>query len=194
MNKPVVLFDADGFLLDFMTPALEVASNITGVKWAPDSFQTWDIFDTIGKEHQKLCYLEYEKPGFCAAFEPYPDAVEGVREAKKMADVVVVTSPLHSPTWCHERRQSLFQHFDIPAQDVIFASRKTLIMGCMLVDDRPSHAEDWAREHYGRGFGVIWNQPYNSRHCVEGRVGNITRCSSWFGSDGLLEYIKRVAT
>lgn len=210
MSKRVVLFDADGFLLDFITPALEIASKVVerrrdgrwhGLKsfvrrirgekpfaFNINDFPTWDIFDTVGKEHERACYLEYEKPGFCASFEPYPDAVQGVREAKKMVDVVVVTSPLHSPTWCHERKQSLYRHFDIPGKDVIFAQRKTLVMGHMLVDDRPSHAEDWAVVH-PHGLGVIWDQPYNRKHTAL----NTFRCHTWFGTGGLLEQIERVA-
>ena len=201
MHKPVVLFDADGFLLDFITPALRIASEIVSLDkhgvinpayYKIEDFPTWDIFDTIGKEYVEACYAEYEKPGFCAAFEPYPGAVEGVREAKKIADVVVVTSPLHSPTWCHERKQSLHQHFGIPRQDVIFASRKTLVKGRMLVDDHPSHVEAWARENHDSNVAILWDQPYNRRHALVD-AWNVTRCSSWTDPGGLLEAIERVA-
>lgn len=201
MSKPVILFDADGFLLDFATPALRVASEIVSRErhgiidphyFKVEDFITWNLFDKIGKEHERECYIEYEKAGFCAAFEPYPGAVEGVREAQKMADVVVVTSPLHSPTWCHERKQSLFTHFGIPAQNVIFAHRKNLVRGRMLVDDRPSHIEEWVRENTDRSVGVIWDQPYNRQHNIEGDW-NVTRCRSWSDPGGLLEAIERVA-
>lgn len=201
MNKPVILFDADGFLLDFATPALRIASEIVSLDirgvvdhdyFKLEYFNTWDLFEKIGKEYESACYAEYEKPGFCAAFEPYPGAVEGVREAKKMADVVVVASPLHSPTWCHERKQSLLTHFGIPGKDVIFASRKTLVNGRMLVDDRPSHVEEWARAHQEHAVGIIWHQPYNRHHGIEGGAWNVTRCRAWDGPDGLLALIERV--
>jgi 5'(3')-deoxyribonucleotidase len=187
MTKPVVLFDADGFLLDFLTPALMVASNVVGRPYKVEDFTSWDIFGHIGKEHERACYAEYEKPGFCASFEPYPGAVEGVREAQKMADVVVVTSPLHSPTWCHERKQSLYKHFDIPSKNIIFASRKSLVQGRMLVDDRPSHANEWAAANPPYGLGVIWAQPYNRN---DEKGSRVTRCSSWTGPDGLLSLIE----
>lgn len=192
MNKRVVLFDADGFLLDFMTPALSVVNKLLGTTYTADSFPTWNIFDTIGKEHEGACYIEYEKPGFCAAFKPYPDAVEGVREAKKMVDVGIVTSPIHSPTWCFERRQSLEQHFGILHKDVIFAQRKALVKGHMLVDDRPSNAEDWAQAH-PQGVGVIWTQPNNKIHVIKDDASNVVRCNTWFGSGGLLDMIEQVA-
>lgn len=216
MNRPVILFDADGFLLDFITPALSVANEIIRkqsyyhdtrgdyveiktkkpfVPYTINDLPSWDIFDTIGKEHERACYLEYEKPGWCASIEPYPEAVEGMHEAKKMADVVVVTSPLHSPTWCHERVQALNKYFDIPRWDIIFAARKTLVMGRMLVDDRPSHAEAWALEHGAHGLGVVWDQPYNRSYDVSAAtdVGvSLTRCSSWTGQGGLLERIEHV--
>jgi 5'(3')-deoxyribonucleotidase len=196
--KPVILFDADGFLLDFATPALRIASEIVSLDrhgvidptyFKVEDFIVWDFFEKIGREHERACYAEYEKPGFCAAFEPYPGAVEGVCEAKKMADVVVVTSPLHGPVWDHERRQSLLQHFGIPNKDVIFASRKTLVKGRMLVDDNPSHIEAWAREYSAHGVGIIWDQPYNRSHIFENDAWNMMRCDSW---DSLLAAIERV--
>lgn len=191
MNKPTILFDVDGFLLDFITPALEVASRVTGRGWSIYDFPSWDIFDTIGKEFERECYLEYEKPGFCASFEPYPGAVEGVREAKKMADVVVVTSPLHSPTWCHERVQSLQQHFDISRKDVIFASRKTLVMGRLLVDDNPRHVREWGATHYPQGMGILWDQPYNQSEVLG---TNMYRVTGWEGKGtGLLSVIESLA-
>lgn len=198
MNKPVVLFDADGFLLDFFTPALAVANKLIekaegeGFRHlVHDDFKTWDIFDVIGEKYQDACYKEYEKPGFCLAFEPLPGAVEGVWEAQKMADVVVVTSPLHSETWCHERRLSLEKHFSIPAKNVIFASRKSLVMGRILVDDRVEHVRNWSAEHSHRGgVGVIWDQ-HNNRTEDPGKT--MLRCTSWTGANGLLEVIENLA-
>jgi len=198
MSKPVILFDADGFLLNFITPALRIASEVVsfdkhGVA-DPDYFKiedlpTWDIFATVGREYEVACYAEYKKPGFCASLEPYPGAIEGVREAKKIADVVVVTSPLDSQVWDHERRQALLQYFNIPRRDVLFTSRKTLVKGRVLVDDRPSHVEDWVQEY--PGVGIIWDQPYNRKEAIEG-AWNVMRCGTWFGSGGLLEVIEQV--
>lgn len=205
MSKPTVLFDADGFLLDFLTPALAVANKIVGrmaidsaalpvpQDWRPytiNDFKTWDIFDTIGREHERACYLEYEKPGFCAAFEPYPGAVEGVREAKKIADVVIVTSPMMTPTWCHERKQSLYKHFGITSKDVIFANRKALVQGRILVDDNPKHVMEWAAAHFDtRGQGVLWDMPYNKEALVDG-VRSYTRCvDSWDDLLGLIDML-----
>lgn len=199
--KPVILFDADGFLLDFATPALRIASEIVSLArhgavdpnyFKIEDFVVWDLFEKIGKEYERACYLEYEKLGYCADIKPYPGAIEGVREAKKMADVVVVTSPLHSPTWCYERKQSLLTHFDIPGKDVIFASRKTLVKGRMLVDDRPSHVEEWASVNHDSNVGIIWDQPNNRQHAIDSGVWNVMRCNSWYGPNGLLEAIERV--
>lgn len=196
MSKPTVLFDADGFLLDFLTPALAVVEQViykaTGVMVIikPEDLLTWDLFDTIGREYERACYAEYEKPGFCASFKPYPGAVEGVREAQKIADVVIVTSPLNSPTWDHERKQSLYEHFGIQRKDVIFASRKTLVQGRILVDDNPKHVMEWAAAHFDtRGQGVLWGMPYNKEALVDG-ARSYTRCvDSWDDLLGLIDML-----
>jgi 5'(3')-deoxyribonucleotidase len=210
MSKPVVLFDADGFLLDFLTPALEVANEVVRERdyywgrdgvyhhtktrapfapYTPESFKTWDIFDTIGREYEAACYREYEKKGFCASIKPYPEAVDGVRKAREMADVVIVTSPMHSPTWCHERKLSLQKHFDIPAKDVIFAKRKDLVVGRMLVDDNPQHVMEWAEAHYPKGQGVLWSMPYNADSLMVGRPSYTRYVSSWPALLDLIEIL-----
>lgn len=196
MNKPVILFDADGVLLDFMTPALRVAEEVifrvTGAMTTikPEDLDSWDLFDTIGRKYESTCYVEYKKKGFCESIQPYPGAVEGLREARTMADIVIVTSALDSETWDFERKASLHRHFGIPKNDVIFSHRKSLVVGRMLIDDRPSHARSWAKEHYARGIGVLWDQPYNR---LEAIGENVLRCGTWDGPGGLLDVIEHVA-
>lgn len=186
MNKPIILFDADGVLLDFLTPALAVAEKAiyaaTGAQTilTPETLNTWDIFDVIGKQYEDACYVEYEKPGFCESIRPYPEAVLGMKEMRKIADVVVVTSPIHSPTWCHERLASLREHFHIHRKDVIFTSRKELVLGRMLIDDRTANVEKWAEAHYhDQGQGVLWSQPYNADSLQDGRPSYTRYVSSW---------------
>ena len=187
-KRPLVLCDADGVLLDFMTPALETASAIAGRSITIDMITDWYLFDTIGREHEKACYREWDKPGFCSSLRPYDGAVDAMREMRKMVDVVVVTSPIHSsPTWCFERTEALKRYFDIPSRDVMFTSRKTIVDGLMLIDDRPQHVLDWSNAHRERGVGVVWEQPYNRKDSDQ--LANALRVTSW---RQLLETVKAV--
>ena len=161
MKRPVVLLDTDGVKADFLKHALQVVNRITGKHFTPDSFPSWDIFDTIGKEHEAACYEEFNKEGFCAGFDVYPGAIEGVQLVQEIADVYVVTSPTHSsPFWMWERTQWLKKHFGISHKNVIHCSAKRLVRGDVLVDDKPDHIADWI-EVNPEGMGLLWDQPYN---------------------------------
>ncbi len=178
---PIVLLDCDGVKADFLRCALRVANEISGKNIKPEDIKNWDMFDAIGKEHQKACYDEFNKPGFCAGLHPYEGAVEGVRRLQEVASVFVVTSPMYSaPHWMWERTQWLFQHFGIKSKNVIHCSQKWLIQGDVFVDDKLEHVLEWVA-HNEDGCGVIWDQPYNrsTAHLDPKALDHTYRMNSW---------------
>jgi 5'(3')-deoxyribonucleotidase len=181
--KPRILLDADGVLVDFFTPAMAVVERLLGKKYTIEDFPTWDLFDVVGHEHEPACYVEYEKEGFCASFEPYPGAVEGVRRLREVGDICVVTSPIHGRHWYYERVESMVKHFGFRPNDVCFKKYKQFEFGHILVDDRPTNVIDWAARH-PHGLGLLWDQPYNRKEWPRllqehNRHGNLYRAHNW---------------
>ncbi|UOF77286.1 5'(3')-deoxyribonucleotidase [Caudoviricetes sp.] len=100
---------------------------------------------------------------FCRHMPVYPGAVEFVATLREFAEVVAVTSPFVGVrNWEADRREWLYEHFYISPKDVIFAHRKELVRGDVLVDDKPSNVEAFAREP-GQ-TGLLFTQPWNARH------------------------------
>lgn len=163
--RPTVLIDTDGVKADFLRCALRVVKEVTGKAFTPEDFKTWDIFDTIGKEHEKACYAEFDKPGFCAGFQPYPGAIEGVKALQNIADVYAITSPMYSsPHWMWERSQWLFEHFGIRFKNIYQCAEKYRVHGDFLIDDKLDHIVQWTRywaKHKLFVTGLLWDQPYN---------------------------------
>lgn len=184
MSK-LVLLDVDGVLCDF------VAGVMRSVATCSDERADLSDWDFLGKlsPHAKRAYLaDSAKPGFCYGLDPLPGAVEGVQALRDDGhDLVAVTAPLlHCPTWEGERREWLRHHFGFSARDVVFTSRKDLVHGDVLVDDKPAHITDWSLR-WGK-CGVLWAQPYNSDKDCQGSAF-AWRTNDW---QHIREYLRRI--
>lgn len=173
MTKPLFLLDCDGVIADFQSA---VASIIT-----PQSLNltTWDFTEHFDDATRALYKAHTVTPGFAASMPGYRGAKTAVRQLRKLCDVVVVTAPLkHAPTWCHDRKLWLSRCFDIQASDVIFTSRKDLVVGDFLLDDKFENIEVWdkmwSRMHNdGHQRALLWaNQPHHEQHRPDPVVGS----------------------
>lgn len=186
-RRPVVLLDVDGVLADFCETILLEANfkvQCQAVKdgvgpTAPhvvrfDDITDWRIesfFPTLTPEE---VFAPCSRQGFVRWINPLPGAKEAVAELQSFCDVVALTSPWHtSPFWQFERTEWLGKHFNIAPRDVIHASRKAMVAGDILVDDRSSHVREWQTAHK-RGCGLLWDAPYN-REDGDG----LDRVASW---------------
>jgi 5'(3')-deoxyribonucleotidase len=180
--KPTVLMDCDGVIFDFVTAAVTRVNAITGAQYRPEDVTTWEVFDSIPVE-QKIrdaAYGQLKAAGGCASIPVYPEAVDGIRRLREIANIIAVTSPFEgSPTWMHERTVRLRECFDIT--EVIHAVNKERIHGDAFVDDKPSHATRWSQfwQHDGRNpwaVSVLWRTP---RTCGEKVSPGIVSAATW---------------
>lgn len=169
MKKKRVLFDVDGFLLDFTTPALVVVEEVTGLPAPANAAEEWDLFRDYPEEVQAQFYNEFNKEGWCLGLKPYPGAVDGVHAVRSFADVFFVTSPMHGPHWAFERTRSLQYHFDATSKEVVHTSSKFLCVGDLFVDDKYDHVVEWSSYH-PNGVALLWDQPYNRKYNYPLRV------------------------
>lgn len=145
MTRPnPILLDCDGVLGDFLGLVDEVAHK-AGMHFDPKKAIGEEIFSQFGS-NKELVIRQLNLYGAASRIRPMEGAVDAVKELKGLGlDVVVLTSPwLPSPTWDYERRAWLELHFSIPAKDVIFARRKDLVPGAVLVEDSLRNATSWA--------------------------------------------------
>ena len=168
--KPTLLLDVDGVLADFVSAALTLVHQVTGRQHKPSDITTWELFDSLGepKEVQDAVYRVLKGRGGCTSIPAYDGAKEAIARLRKVSNIVIVTSPFSgSETWAHERGAWLKTHFDIDAEDVIYAKNKSRIHGDFFVDDKPEHVQDWidywtARYHGSaqwapKNCGLLWS-------------------------------------
>jgi 5'(3')-deoxyribonucleotidase len=192
--KPFVLLDVDGVLADFVTAVFAVVEKIHGQPHGRtvNDIRTWEMFESVPElaGYREDAYARMRLPGACYEIPIMGGAIEGVRRLREIADVHIVTSPFpQSRTWMGERNEWLCRHFDFKEKDITHTHQKELVMGDMLVDDKPSTIEAWEKEQQrkrgpGRGFGFLWHQPHNAL------VSGLRRLMSW---DDLLFHVWRSA-
>jgi 5'(3')-deoxyribonucleotidase len=173
-RKPRLGLDVDGVLADFITPALAIMRDMGVGDYTPEDMTDFEMSTLIPEGRRNEFWKRCGEPGWCRNLKPYDGAQDGVKALAKVADIYIVTSPLHSgPQWTHEREAWLWEHFGIPRSRVIHTAAKYTFAGDMLVDDKPEHVEKWSDEH--RGVPVLWARPYNER-----ARKLMVRTNSWF--------------
>lgn len=183
-----VLLDVDGVLADFLSATFEFLRDWTGRSWTTMDLMSWEIFD-----HPELLsfkergYEQWRTQGFCGTLQPYQGAQAAVASMQEVADVYILTSPMDSLYWVHERDAWLKQHFGINRKNIIHTSAKYVCSGDVLVDDRHDNIVQWL-EHHPEGLGVLWAHKYNDGLALP--TGAV-RTASWEDLVGMVRDIAR---
>lgn len=160
--RKTALIDVDGVVADFSLHTFNAlpAIGITGVSWETIT-QQWDIMHTLGKQHQEAVEGHWAAKGWCSSLPVYEGSQEGVRALREVADVYFVTAQMtYAPHWMWERVQWLKEHFGANEEHIVFTLSKHLVVGDVLVDDKPSNVASWCKAHPTKQ-GVLWDQPFN---------------------------------
>jgi 5'(3')-deoxyribonucleotidase len=177
-RKPRVGLDCDDVLADLGSLLFKVANAITEGTGVTPVRNKWDL--ELPQRHLDELWKLMGEPGSHKHIKPCEGALEGVKKLQEIADVYVVTHHLRSAKeWVHEREAWLLENFGINPEKVIHTSAKYTFFGSMLVDDKPSNVEAWAKEH-PRGVPVLWTQPHNENHIFESHAGDwVRRTNDW---------------
>lgn len=166
-----ILLDVDGVLADFVWEVIKVCADKFGDHWNYSDITQFDIATALGytKEQEKILFDELKKPGVCENMAVIPGAKAAVDRLRELGDLYIVTSPMTSPTWTHERENWLLDNFGIPRDKVIHSRVKTFIRGDCLIDDRADTVEAWA-EYNPLGCGFLVDRPWNQHSKYRPRV------------------------
>lgn len=169
-NPGIVLVDVDGVCADFIAPILEVvnAQRIEVVNGAGLVLVEREHVTSWGLEHipgfTPELYDLMNSRGFARSLHVIDGAQEAIAHIRERGHrVVFCTTPNRdSPTWAYERAEWLAEHFGADYRDIVQCHDKSLVVGDVLVDDKPDnlrHVHD-----------VLFTQPWNRDHTHERRM------------------------
>lgn len=186
-SKPRVLLDVDGIIADFAGAAASLMSTVSGRPITAADIVHWEVTNVLEEQHLRdYCKEEIKRPGFCSSIAAYEGALEAVAEIHSIAEVFYVTAPMHTnPTWMPERVAWLERVLGADPKHVVFAYKKHVVVGDVLVDDSPDNVGDWV-QHHPRGLGLLWTRPYNAP-----QAPRLRRVDSW---TEVLAEVRRIAT
>lgn len=178
-SKPTVLVDVDDVVVSF-TRGFTAAVIATGVRDIDFDYpySEWDLSKSLQltKQEDDQIYALINMPGFASSLAPIPGAVENVKKLMTTCEVYFVTSPLDSsPTWAHDRQESLNSLFGKEHARVVSTHFKATVGGDILVDDKPDNTAAWADAHPG-GTAVLWLTGRNSKSVYK---PNVLRTNNW---------------
>lgn len=179
----IVLIDVDGVVADFAGAVFEEVYQLTGTRHDPVKDLTeYHIARALDLPQPTWDRVknQVDRPGFAARIDPYPGAVDGVKQLASMADVYFVTAPWRtSATWTWDRSTWLRSHFGPLGSKVIFTEQKQLVLGDLLIEDKLDILEQWTIHQPGQP--VLWNRPYNREapaHMVN-TMRNLLKVDKW---------------
>jgi 5'(3')-deoxyribonucleotidase len=130
-----------------------------GVRISPEKIRIWDFYKDYNLTLEQFL-APIQEPGYFFHLDPIPGAVECLSEMHKEGhEIIVVTSPPNgAPTSAYDKQRWVAKHFPfIPRKNVVFAPRKDIVSGDILIDDAPHNIKDFP------GTTILWDAPYNRR-------------------------------
>lgn len=167
--KPIVFFDMDGVLADFVTGSLAAH----GKNLHPAEVQ-WDFMAQVGFTGggDPAFWRPLENPAFWAELAPLPDGMALFRAAERLfGDRVSILSSGLCPGSVDGKRAWLAKHLPGYEKKAVFATVKEQIAGPLkvLVDD---HEPNVDRFREAGGPALLVPRPWNRRRaetCTAGR-------------------------
>lgn len=166
MRKPIIAFDADDTILDFVPQWLHKFRQLSKEGVYPEHIKSWDIGSYV--ENKSILYNLLFSPRVYEGVLAFPSARTVIEYARTFARVIVVTSsyPLQNAT---PKLNCLATNGVIMDEnDFILAKDKSLIRCDMFVDDNAENVESSSASY----MSLLYNQPWNQTSMHPNRVYN----------------------
>lgn len=150
MNKPVILLDIDGVIIDFVGPICRY--------FGCQEPRYWDLRD-LGLDKGEIDSLVCRRD-FCTELDPYHAALDFLIDLREIGRVVAVTSPYDRSRYWASERYHVLRSLGFAKQDIIIGKDKSLIWGDVLIDDCPENVSSFVGSNPERS-GLLLDRPWN---------------------------------
>jgi 5'-nucleotidase len=154
-----ILVDMDGVIADCMSHWLTLINRYHGENLKPGDITGWAIEDFCKTAKAKQVYRFLRQPGFFRHLDPIPGALEAMNWLMRAGyDVVIVTACKYGQVDKQEWLKAHLPEFNL--HNLIFAARKELVQGDVLIDDGMHNLEEWGKAH-PNGLPICFAHPHN---------------------------------
>lgn len=162
MTSPlIILIDIDAPLVLWEEGLVDLARSMFPDVVTPDAGTrlNWDLHEGLTPAEKHVISSVMHAPGFYRDLRPVPGAATAIREMLSFGiEVFLCSTPsLDNPTCASDKLASIAEHYgaDIAARTVLTAD-KTLVIGDLLIDDKPEikgHLEPtWTQVIFDRAY------------------------------------------
>jgi 5'(3')-deoxyribonucleotidase len=157
--------DLDGVVADFNAGWIRLHRDEFGSDLRPEMVTTWDGLHELGGFADMRAFWRWargsdERPSIFRHLDPYPGAVETLRELDGAGhEIVIVTT---KPRWARTDTFRWLADHDLPTAEVHMIERKYLVDCDVYLDDSPHVLPDLVRHRPGAlvcRFVRPWNRP-----------------------------------
>lgn len=157
-----ILLDMDGVTVDIYPVWLELINRYYHEGLKVSDLIEWDFAKFCKNATPDQVYGFLSEPGFFRHLPPMPGAMMAVRNLIAAGhEIVFVTACTHGHT---DKRAWIKRHFPtFPMRNIIFAERKELVRGDILIDDNQDNLKAWGAENPD-GAAICYGQPHNRNY------------------------------
>lgn len=176
--RPVILMDCDGVMCNYVSKYIEVANKVLNLDLKVDQVTEFDAAKCLSLSNEDHLFLKNEmaKMRLADKLDPYPEAIEAIKEIAKISNLYFLTSPFRKcPTWTFDRTKWLKRYFGTElSKKTIFTYHKYLVHGDIFIDDCVDNLNKWIE--FNSGTPILFAQKYNENDLLNEKI---TRTSDW---------------
>lgn len=178
-----ILCDMDDVVAECTAYWLTLLNRYYGEELRPQDITDWHLWKFCKNATREQVYSHLADPGFFLHLEPVPGAIPSLKKLQDAGhEVVFVTACQHGHADKRRWIQNHLPGFDL--RNVIFAERKELINGDILIDDRIENLEQW--KHLNpTSYPICFARPHN-----HGYLGG--KAFSWEGVMVLINLLEEL--
>lgn len=163
--------DVDDVLNDSLERCLEILNSRFDTSYTEESFDVWDIYDTLPKEHADELAAIFNSEVIWHSMLPPSDAQSAVSKLVKDGHKVYFLSACDAKThgWKSKWLQKIYPY--IPKENHIYTYHKELVSLDFLVDDNPDNLK------LSMAYRVLMTKPWNlnaHEYQFDERVGTMS--------------------
>lgn len=157
MRPLTILVDMDSILADFCGGLTAIYNAKHGTSLDTSYFTDWDT--RLPNGHTMFDY--FSRPGFFRSLPVIPGSQFSLKNWIYQGHEVIVVSTATLTNAPSEKYEWLKEHFQwIPRDNIVFAKRKYLVRGDVLIDDYHLNVEEW-KKHNPSGLALGIEYEYN---------------------------------